>query len=207
MYIFGHLGVGPSISRWLVSRTYVSYRVPQESQACLFVWLLIGCLIPDLIDKSLYLVKVRYEMPLPMIVGGRTIAHTIWFPIVAYIISHWAKSPVGQIVAIGIASHLVLDFSADIMIWFWSSNQPQSIPPYSFDSPKLAGYLWPLMGKEFAPSYQKTIGDYWSTLFHPVLMFWEIAGLWLFIRASYQNRFNPIRWLLMLYHQIFRTKD
>ena len=145
-------------------------------------------------------------MPLPMIVGGRTIAHTIWFPIVAYIISRWAKSPVGQIVAIGVASHLVLDFSADIMIWFWSSNQPQSIPPYSFASPKLAGYLWPLMGMKFVPFYQKTIGDYWSTLFHPVLMFWEIAGLWLFIRASYQNRFNPFQWPRAIYHRMFRTK-
>jgi len=142
-------------------------------------------------------------MPLPMITGGKTIAHTIWFPILAYMISSWGKTPGGQIVGIGIASHLVLDFSADIMIWFWSSNQPQSIPPYSFASPKLAGYLWPLMGMKFGPSYQKTIGDYWSTLFHPVLMFWEIVGLCLFVRSSQQNCLNPLKWSKMLYRRIF----
>jgi len=206
MYIFGHLGVGPFIARSLVSRTHLNCCVPKESQTYLFGWLLIGCLLPDLIDKSLFLFKVRYEMPLPMIVGGKTITHTICFPIVAYLIARWKKTSVGQIVAIGIASHLILDFSADSMVWLWSSKQPHSIPPYSFSSPKLAGYLWPLMGTEFVPSYQKSIGDYWSTLWHPVLMFWEIVGLCLFIRTSYQNRFNPFRWPLTLYRQIFRTR-
>ena len=194
MYIFGHLGFGATATHWLVSRKLNHQSTKYEASTLLFGWALIGCLLPDLLDKPLYILNRTLELNIPGIIGDKSIAHSILFCSLIFTYSLFRKNPLLLSISIGTFSHLCLDLFADSSVW-WIYGTAGSIPPYSFSSPKLNGYFWPLLTTEFAPSSQESFNDYWVGLLKPILLGYEIIGVLLLIHMSIKVKFSPLRWL------------
>ena len=126
MYILGHLGIGAlAVRPWW--RT-VSMK-----------WLLLGTVLPDLIDKPLYyalcLWTGRQGAAIGLISGTRTIGHTALFLIFCGAISWFCKSRNGAALSAGVATHLLLDNLGDLFANGFSA--------YSH------ALLWPLLGWNF----------------------------------------------------------
>ena len=194
MYIFGHLGFGASATHWLVSRKLNHQSKKSETSTLLFGWALIGCLLPDLLDKPLYILNRTLELNIPGIIGDKSIAHSILFCSLVLSYSLFRNNLSLLSVSIGTFTHLCLDLFADTSVW-WIYGTAGSIPPYSFSSPKLNGYFWPILTTAFAPSSQESFNDYWVGLLRPVLLSYELIGALLLIHTSIKIKFNPLRWL------------
>ena len=125
----------------------------------------------------------------------KSIAHSILFCslIIAYSLFRNNLSLLS--ISIGTFSHLCLDLFADSSVW-WIYGTAGSIPPYSFSSPKLSGYFWPLLTTEFARSSQVSFNDYWVGLLRPILLGYELIGVLLLIHTSIKIKFSPLRWLI-----------
>src|SRR4051812_48147673 len=104
MFVFGHLGIGSKmISPWTknLSRPMV----------------LLGTLLPDLIDKPLYYLKVLFfgieSTTLPLISGSRTFAHTALFLIALSIVGIVRRSRTLAAICLGVGTHFILDGWSD----------------------------------------------------------------------------------------------
>jgi hypothetical protein len=96
MFPLAHLGIGSAIGR--VSA--VNFR---------FRWILFGTLLPDLIDKPVFLLLGRYLHEAGWEAGKRGFAHTLAFLVLLAAISRARKSPTLWAVTAGTATHLALD--------------------------------------------------------------------------------------------------
>ncbi len=97
MLILGHLGIGSQISR-LFSRD-----LPLP-------WVLLGCALPDLIDKSLY---YGFREVLPWASSTRTIGHTGLLLLAIVLVSVLSGSRKMLAVGLGVLTHLMLDVAGD----------------------------------------------------------------------------------------------
>ena len=195
MYIFGHLGFGATASHWLICRKPNYQANNSEVPTLLFGWALLGCLLPDLIDKPLHMLNRSLELNIPGLVGDKSFAHSILFCSLILSYSLLRNKLVLLSISIGAISHLFLDLFADSSVW-WIYGKAGSIPPYSFSSSKLTGYFWPFLTREFAPSSQNTLRDFWLGLLNPILLGYEIMGILLLTRISIKIKFRPLRWLI-----------
>ncbi len=193
MYIFGHLGLGASATYWLVSRHSNDQTKKSRDPTFLFGWALIGCLLPDLLDKPLYILNKSLELNIPGIVGDKSFAHSILFCSLILTYSLLRKHLVLLTISLGTISHLFLDLFADSSVW-WIYGTVGSTPPYSLSSPKMSGYFWPILTKEFAPTSQENLSDYWIGLLKPILLCYEIIGILLLARMS-TKIYRPLGWL------------
>jgi len=97
MFLLGHLGIGS----WIAAR-----RVRAEQLG----WLLLGTLLPDLVDKPLYYALVfatgRRGAELGLVTGTRTFGHTLLL-----LVALWLVLPrrSGAPLALGMLTHLALD--------------------------------------------------------------------------------------------------
>ena len=96
MFPFAHRGIGSAITRLC----------PVEFQ---FRWVLLGTLLPDLVDKPIFLLLSQYFHDAGWEAGKRGIAHTLVFLLLLAAISKARKSPVLWSVTAGTATHLALD--------------------------------------------------------------------------------------------------
>lgn len=100
MWVFGHLGIGSKLA------APFSRKLP-------YAWVLVGTLLPDLIDKPLYygfaLATGRSGFDIGLISCSRTLAHTAIFVFVLSVIAFARKSTIFAALSIGVATHLVLD--------------------------------------------------------------------------------------------------
>lgn len=154
MLLFGHLGIGSKIvAPW-------SKGLPRK-------WLLWGTLFPDLIDKPLYyslsLATGKHGHDLGLICGTRTFGHTSIL-LVTLTITAWArKSKKLAALAVGAASHLLLDSLGEQM----TSEKPVIIK----------AVLWPLLGLDF-PSFPHTdITQHFWAMMNPYTFWTEAIGL------------------------------
>jgi LexA-binding, inner membrane-associated putative hydrolase len=119
MLPLAHLGIGSAMARPFLGK------LP-------FRWLLVGTLLPDLIDKPAFLVLglVEYFRNGGWIPGKRGIAHTALFLCPLAGISIWRKSPSWSAATLGTATHLILDVvskmfgshhtaSGSLVVLFW----------------------------------------------------------------------------------------
>ncbi len=132
--------------------------------------LLVGALLPDIIDKPLGHILLREELS-----SGRTYAHTLLFAILITLGGLFLRYRTGKtwllVLSLGTFVHLILDE-------MWSSQWHSTI-------------LWPLYGTEF-PEAELTgwLGNLWDALLHePDVYIPEIIGgvvlvifLWVLIR-------------------------
>ena len=132
--------------------------------------LLIGALLPDIIDKPLGHILLREELS-----SGRTYAHTLIFAILITLGGLFLRYRTGKtwllVLSLGTFVHLILDE-------MWSAQWRSTI-------------LWPLYGTEF-PEAELTgwLGNLWDALWQePSVYIPEIIGgviivifLWILIR-------------------------
>jgi len=99
MFPAAHLGIGSVLGR-LVSAT-----LP-------FQWLLLGTLLPDLIDKPSFfaLGLIEYFTTGGWVPGKRGIAHTLLFLVAVAAVAATRRSRSWAAVGVGDATHLLLDF-------------------------------------------------------------------------------------------------
>jgi hypothetical protein len=165
VFALGHLGLGKTIAR----RPYGRFS-PVEKRA-----FFLGALLPDLIDKPLFYIPF-------WLTGGRTagggilsgthlFAHTGLFLLALATAALLARSMTVGAVAIGVATHFVLDCVGLSM--------------------GLGTLLWPLLGWHF-PAYPfKNLGQHLGTILNPVTLVGELLGgaiLWWDYRKTRRRR-------------------
>ena len=125
MFVLGHVGIGPR----LLGR--LRHRLPAR-------WLVLGCLLPDLIDKPLFygLLWLRGH-PDPLISGSRSVGHSGLFLLALLAVPLLTRRPVGWALFAGVATHLALDIVGEAV----TSATP--------DSSIWLAILFPLLGFRF----------------------------------------------------------
>jgi hypothetical protein len=137
--------------------------------------LLLGTILPDLIDKPLYHGLAFFighdEARQTIVSGTRTFGHTALFLGVIVAIAYFRNSPVWRAIALGVATHLLIDNIGD--------NIPLSTELLSPSSPSgLHALCWPLLGWTFPvyPLAFRTSLSHLSTLRDPWIIGGEIVG-------------------------------
>lgn len=165
MFLLGHLGIGSRLVRPFTKG--LSYRM-----------VLLGTVLPDLIDKPLYYILSwttgKKGADLGLISGTRTFGHTAAFLIVITLTAVVRKSKPLAALALGIASHLLLDSLADI----WSGKAySQSIQEV---------ILWPFSNWHFPITPYHGIAEHLSIWNRPVVFWGEVVGL-MFLALDYRR--------------------
>jgi hypothetical protein len=158
MFVLGHLGIGS----WIAAR-----RVRSEQLG----WLLLGTLLPDLIDKPLYyalsLATGRHGRELGLISGTRTFGHTLLL-----IAPLWLLLPrrAGTPLALGMLTHLGLDELGDLLGIVFPALHTRSSPG------TLHAILFPFLGLQFPGIPYRTALEHLSSLKNLYVVSGEIGG-------------------------------
>ncbi|HUQ31184.1 MAG TPA: metal-dependent hydrolase [Pyrinomonadaceae bacterium] len=161
MFIFGHLGIG--------SKMVYPWRAELPRAA-----LLLGTILPDLIDKPLYYIPVafvgREAATQSLISGTRTFGHTLILLLAVVVLAVLKRSRLLAALAAGMATHNLLDLIGDQvqlgMGWAEMGPGPSGIH----------ALLWPLLGWDF-PASTTTIIGHGLQLMNPWFIGCEVAGL------------------------------
>ena len=104
MFVFGHLGIGKKIAS-------------PFSKKLATPWLLLGTLLPDLLDKPLYyilcLATGKTGASLGLISGSRTLGHVGLLPVLLLALGLAWKNRLCIAIAVGMVTHLLLDGVSD----------------------------------------------------------------------------------------------
>ena len=161
MFFFGHLGIGSKLASPLTSKK----GLPKAA-------VLIGTVLPDLIDKPLYYVLSyatgKHGTELGLICGSRTFGHTAILTIFVSIAALIRKSRWIAGLALGMATHLLLD---NLRIG------EHGLPEASINS--LHALLWPALGYQFPAYVYKGLTNHLEQVQIPVVFWTEILGLML----------------------------
>jgi hypothetical protein len=160
MYPLAHLGIGSLIAR------PVSTKLP-------FRWLLLGTLLPDLIDKPIYfaLGLIEHFSTGGWVFGKRGFAHTALFLLLLVAVAVFKRSASWLACAIGTATHLLLDIVSKLFGAHHSASD------------SLIVLLWPFLGWGF-PTMPYGLHGTWAVLF-------ELIGATLLIAQLGISRFRP----------------
>ena len=150
MFALGHLGLGKKIA----ARPYDRFSAG-ERRAFFF-----GALLPDLIDKPLFYIPfwltARRSAAAGLLSGTHLFAHTGLFLMALTIAALLTRSGPIRAIAIGAATHLVLDLVGLSM--------------------GVGTLLWPLFGWHF-PAYPfENLGQHLRTILNPVTLAGELVG-------------------------------
>jgi hypothetical protein len=150
VFALGHLGLGKKIATW-------PYRRFSAVERRAFF---LGALLPDLIDKPLFYIPLwltgRRGAAAGLLTGTHLFAHTGLFLIALVMAALITRSLPIRAVAIGVATHFVLDCVGLSM--------------------GMGTLLWPLFGWHF-PAYPfKNLGQHLATVLNPVTLAGELAG-------------------------------
>jgi hypothetical protein len=147
VFALGHLGLGKK----LAARPYRRFSLVERRAFFL------GALLPDLIDKPLFYVPFWLTgRPGGILSGTHLFAHTGLFLLALMISASITRSLAVRAVAIGVATHFVLDCVGLSM--------------------GLGTLLWPLFGWHF-PTYPfRDLGQHLSTILNPVTLAGELIG-------------------------------
>ena len=104
-------------------------------------WLVLGCLLPDLIDKPLYYLVGASVL----IAGTRTFGHTGIFLLLLLVVALVVRRPAAWAVFAGTATHFVLDIG----------GEPFS--PHSADSSIWLAIFWPAFSGRFPVAHYATV--------------------------------------------------
>jgi membrane-bound metal-dependent hydrolase YbcI (DUF457 family) len=111
VFPFGHVGIGPLI-------------VPRRVRATLSSgWLAFGCLLPDLLDKPVFVaarvarrtLPDQFDLLLDALHGSRLFGHSLFFFALLLGATRLTRSAVLRAVTWGVATHLLLDIVPDLI--------------------------------------------------------------------------------------------
>jgi hypothetical protein len=150
VFALGHLGIGKKIA----ARPYRRFSALEKRAFFL------GALLPDLIDKPLFYIPFwltgRRGATAGILSGTHLFAHTGLFLLVLVVAARITRSLPARAVAIGVATHFVLDVVGLSM--------------------GMGTLLWPLFGWHF-PTYPfSNLGQHLSTILNPVTLTGELLG-------------------------------
>ena len=158
MFPLGHLGLG------LKTAEPFAKGLPRKT-------LLLGTLLPDLIDKPLYhvlsLATGRQGAALGIVAGTRSFGHTFLFTAALGILARTRRSTMLAALALGAATHLLLDVVTDAF------TVPSFLRGGAADSFRILA--WPLLGLQF-PFTVRGLIDHLGHVFNPFIMTAEIVG-------------------------------
>jgi hypothetical protein len=144
MFLLGHIGIG---SR-LLPRGFRAAR--------LWPWMALGCLLPDLLDKPLWLAAPRlfagHPDALAILAGTRLFGHTLLLVGLLTLIARALRLERLRAVGLGALTHLLIDLVGDLV-----SGGPQSWQGW---------LLWPAFGWRFPVWYIQGLTDH-------LLAIWE----------------------------------
>jgi membrane-bound metal-dependent hydrolase YbcI (DUF457 family) len=163
MFVFGHLGIGLKITQpfWKPRQRDPDTRLPISM-------ILLGAVLPDLIDKSLYLgpalIYGREAMAASLISGTRTFAHTALLTVMVAGLAAWRKSRALMALSVGMFSHLFLDGLSDVIT-------------LGADKVSFAWLLWPFAGWRFPVNPFQTFGEQAHRVTRPFYLSAELLGV------------------------------
>ena len=154
MFVFGHLGIGSKlVSPW-------SSGLPRRA-------ILVGTILPDLIDKPLYLILTlatgKRGAELGLISGTRTLGHTAILLLLLAASAIIRRSKVLAALALGMATHLFLDNLSDHFL------------PVGHEPSALIAMTWPISSWSFQAMTPTAAG--FIAGFTPVIVGGEVVGL------------------------------
>ncbi len=101
MFPLAHIGIG-------------THLVPRARREALpWRWLALGCLLPDLIDKPIWLVARWLGAELPHLEIARLFGHTAWLAAAFALAARFSRDRRLTAIAFGIPTHLLLDVVTD----------------------------------------------------------------------------------------------
>ena len=160
MFVLGHLGIGSKLVQPVMGGKGPA-GLPRR-------WMLLGTLLPDLMDKPLYwglVIFTHRQAPmLEWIRGTRAFGHTALFLLLLTLFAMLRRSKAAAALAIGVASHLLLDHISDHFVW----NTGMAI--------RYSELVWPAFGWEFPSSPYKNLGAHAWHIFQPFLFGAELVG-------------------------------
>lgn len=163
MFIFAHLGLGLQVSK-------------PFSRGLQKRWILLGTLLPDIIDKTAYyglsFVTHKSGAALGLISGTRTFAHTAIFCLIFIFYSLYKKNKLLLAISIGVFTHLFLDGIGDVI----------SIEPILPEVKNKLALFFPLYGFRFPTIPFTTLGEHLTSYFDPYFYFTEVLGFLFLIK-------------------------
>jgi membrane-bound metal-dependent hydrolase YbcI (DUF457 family) len=131
VFPFGHIGIGTSI---------VPPRIREQLR---WRWIVLGCLLPDIIDKPLFIAARLLHRPgadhLYLLSGSRLFGHTLFLLAVLFIAAGRLRSAPLRAIGWGVATHIVLDLLPDFVSGYFFQFRHW--------------LLWPLFGWGFPSEY------------------------------------------------------
>jgi hypothetical protein len=156
MFVFGHIGIGRKLAQpW--------------SRSLPAVPLIVGMLLPDLIDKPLYYARIS-----DFFSCTRTIGHTGVLLAAILLAALFTRSRVLWALGLGVATHLALDCFADL----FSSEE----------SSAWIALTWPVLHREFVRYYIPSIQVHFERLWVTPVIVSETVGLALLVWDAWRAR-------------------
>lgn len=161
MFFFGHLGIGSKMAYpW-------RDKLPRAA-------LLVGTVLPDLIDKPVYYSVAAFigrdAASQSLISGTRTFGHTLLFLIIIALVAYLRKSRLLAALAVGITTHHLIDLIGDEFQLRLDLITPGTGPD------GFHALLWPLLGWGF-PTSTTTIVGHGTQIINPWVLMGEVIGL------------------------------
>jgi len=173
VWLFGHLGIGSKLAAPL------SRKLP-------YGWLLLGTILPDLIDKPLYyLMGSKFDL----ISCTRTFGHTAIFVFGLTLLATFRKSTLLAAITLGVASHLVLDGFQDYWIY--------RVLHHKGESSLLLAALFPFYEARFGAMPFESLLAHLKSGNRPIVLTAEAVGLLFLGWDWWKKKWRP-KWLVRI---------
>jgi hypothetical protein len=157
MFVFGHLGLG--------------YQLAAPWRKRLPKWpLLAGMLLPDVIDKPLYYLRLS-----DYISCTRTFGHTGLAILLAMLVGVAFRKPAWLALSLGMATHVLLDCALDVFV----GDGPSST---------WIAVTWPLHGAQFAHVYIGSFAAHADLLLRSPVVVSELLGMMAIVFELWKGR-------------------
>ena len=168
MFILGHVGIGSRLGTLL----------PRVRAAHASRWLILGTLLPDLVDKPLYyglkLATGREGAALGLISCTRTVGHSALFALLVWLLLRaLGRREVALVVLAGMATHWVLDVGGDLS-GYLSHVLGLTSGPYGLSA--VRALVFPLMGAHFDVSPFHNAREHMTALVQTYTLVGEVVG-------------------------------
>jgi hypothetical protein len=182
MFIFAHVGIGKKLaSPW--------------AKGLPLIPLLVGTLLPDIVDKGMfYGLRILdsteafhpfAQSAFTVIDGTRTFGHTAIFLLLVLGISGILRSRVLAAVALGMATHLLLDNVSDSLSDVFRAG------PHLHPNSAAIALLWPILGTHFTSYPFDSAVEHLKSALRPDILITEILGIlllaWDYWKSSHRG--------------------
>lgn len=165
MLLLGHLGIGKRLTRPF------SNEIPA-------LWIYLGTVLPDLIDKPLYFLATKitghYGESAGLISSTRTFGHSGILLILLSLLMLRGSTRFTAL-SLGFLTHIFLDVIGDSWELFDASATTQAV-------------LFPLLGFKFFASPFQSFSEHWESKLTPLLLSLEVLGASLLCLDAYEFR-------------------